>query len=141
MSAGQQQDVQRVQAADDVGAGELAAEQEERDPGADDRDALDHAVDDAEAVAGEQVIGERVAGEAPAIARMNSDEADDPVDLARLAERTGEEDAQHVQAIEATNSSAAQWWTWRMNRPPRMSKEMSSDELYATDISTPFSGV
>ena len=28
--------------------------------------------------------------------------------------------------IAATNSSAAQWWTWRMNRPPRMSKEMSS---------------
>ena len=42
---------------------------------------------------------------------------------------------------EATNSSADQWWTWRMNRPPRTSKEMSSEELYATDISTFFSGV
>ena len=31
--------------------------------------------------------------------------------------------------MEATNSSAAQWWTWRMNRPPRTSKEMFSDEF------------
>ncbi len=27
--------------------------------------------------------------------------------------------------IAATNSSAAQWCTWRMSRPPRMSNEMS----------------
>ena len=24
------------------------------------------------------------------------------------------------------NSSAAQWWTWRTNSPPRTSKEMNS---------------
>ena len=30
--------------------------------------------------------------------------------------------------IATMNSSAAQWWIWRMIRPPRMSKEMSSVE-------------
>ena len=30
--------------------------------------------------------------------------------------------------IAATNSSAAQWWIWRMSRPPRTSKVMSSVE-------------
>ena len=95
---GQQQDVQRVQAADDRRARELAAEEEERDPGADERDALDHAVDDAQAVAREQVVGERVAGEALGHGEDEQHEADHPVELARLAERAGEEDAQHVQA-------------------------------------------
>ena len=42
---------------------------------------------------------------------------------------------------EATNRRADQWCTWRMNMPPRTSKEMFRDELYATDISTFFSGV
>ncbi|PQM48117.1 hypothetical protein C1Y40_01670 [Mycobacterium talmoniae] len=28
--------------------------------------------------------------------------------------------------IAAANISAAQWWIWRMNSPPRTSKEMSS---------------
>ena len=91
-----QQDVEHVQAADDHGAGELAAEEEERDVGADDRDGLDHAVDDAQAVAGEQVIGERVAGEAGGHGQDEQDAADHPVELARLAERAGEEHAEHV---------------------------------------------
>ena len=95
---GQQQDVQRVEATDDLVAGELAAEEQERRPGADERDALDHAVDDAEAVARQQVVGERVAGEALGHREDEEDEADDPVELARLAECTGEEDAQHVHA-------------------------------------------
>ncbi|MBG9887282.1 hypothetical protein ABE10_12235, partial [Bacillus toyonensis] len=94
----EQQDVQRVQASDDLGAGELAAEQEERGPGADQRDALDHSVDDAEAVAGEQVVGERVPGEALGHGQDEQDEPDDPVQLTRLAERAGEEHAQHVDA-------------------------------------------
>ena len=29
-------------------------------------------------------------------------------------------------SIAATNISAAQWWIWRMIRPPRTSKVMSS---------------
>ena len=60
--------------------------------------ALDHAVDDAQAVAGEQVVGQRVAGEALGHGEDEEDETDHPVQLTRLAERTGEEDAQHVQA-------------------------------------------
>ena len=28
--------------------------------------------------------------------------------------------------IEAANNKAAQWWTWRTNRPPRTSKLMLS---------------
>ncbi len=42
--------------------------------------------------------------------------------------------------IEAENISAAQWWTWRTNRPPRTSKLMSRVDAYAFDISTPRSG-
>ncbi len=95
---GQQQDVQRVEAADDLVARELPAEQQEGGPGADERDALDHAVDDPQAVAGEQVIGQRVAGEALAHGEDEEDEADHPVELARLAERAGEEHPEHVHA-------------------------------------------
>ncbi len=47
----------------------------------------------------EQVVGERVIrGEALGHREDEEDEADDPVELAGLAERTGEEDAQHVHA-------------------------------------------
>ena len=60
--------------------------------------ALDQAVDDAEAVAREQVVGERVSGEALAHREDEEGEPDDPVELTRLAERSREEDAQHVQA-------------------------------------------
>lgn len=95
---GQQQDVQRVQASDDVGTGELSAEEEERGPGADQGEALDHAVDDAKTVAREQVVGKRVAGEALCHREDEEDEADHPVELTRLAERTGEEHAEHVHA-------------------------------------------
>ena len=42
--------------------------------------------------------------------------------------------------IDAANSSAAQWWTWRTNRPPRTSKEMSRAVSYARDIWMPLSG-
>ena len=97
-NGGQQQDVQNVESPDDVRAGELAAEQQVRDPGSDDRDALDHAVDDAKAVAREQIVGKRVAGEAFGHREDEQHETDHPVDLTRLAERAGEEDAQHVQA-------------------------------------------
>ena len=42
--------------------------------------------------------------------------------------------------IAATKISAAQWWIWRISRPPRTSKVMSSVEAYASDIWTPLSG-
>ena len=42
--------------------------------------------------------------------------------------------------IDAANSSAAQWWIWRTNRPPRTSKEMFRVVSYARVIMTPLSG-
>ena len=39
--------------------------------------------------------------------------------------------------IDAMNSSAAQWCICRMNRPPRTSNEMFSDDSKAADISVP----
>ncbi|MNW67358.1 hypothetical protein D3C74_459360 [compost metagenome] len=36
------------------------------------------------------------------------------------------------------NSSADQWWIWRMSRPPRTSNEVCSVEAKASDMSTPF---
>ena len=39
--------------------------------------------------------------------------------------------------IAATNSSAAQWCTWRTNSPPRTSNEMCRAEAYALLMSTP----
>ncbi|MCY1236508.1 hypothetical protein D9M72_491650 [compost metagenome] len=91
-----QEDVQHVEPADDDRTGELAAEQEERDVGTDHRDRLDDAVDDPQAVAGEQIVGERVAGEACRHGEDEQDAAHHPVQFAGLAERAGEEHAQHV---------------------------------------------
>ena len=42
--------------------------------------------------------------------------------------------------IDARKNSAAQWWIWRISRPPRTSKLMSSVEAYASDIGMPTSG-
>ena len=42
--------------------------------------------------------------------------------------------------IDAANSSAAQWWICRTNRPPRTSNEMFSAVSYARDMLTPRSG-
>ena len=78
------------------GPGELAAEHERAQIGADDRYRLDDAVGDAKAGAGEQVVGKRVAGEAFEKTERHEPDADEPVRLTRLAERTGEEDAAAV---------------------------------------------
>ena len=48
----------------------------------------------------------------------------------------------HMCTVMATmNISAAQWWIWRISRPPRTSKEMPRVEEYASDIVTPWSGM
>ena len=91
-----QQHVRDVEPRDDQLARELATEHEERHVGADDRRCLHEAVGDPHAGAREQVVGQRVAGEALEDAQDQQQRADDPVDLARLAERAGEEDAHHV---------------------------------------------
>jgi hypothetical protein len=56
--------MQNVQARDDVLAGERAAEQEEREVGADYRDLLHDALEDPQAGAGQQIVGQRVAEQA-----------------------------------------------------------------------------
>ncbi len=91
-----QQDVDGEQPRDDVGARELPAEHEELQVGADDRDGEDRALHEADAGAGEQVVRQRVAHEPVEHAEEQQQRAEDPVDLAGLAERAGEEHAQHV---------------------------------------------
>ena len=76
--------------------GELPAEEEELDVGADDGDRADDAVGDPQPGAREQVVGQRVAGEALEDAQHEQSETDQPVELAGLAERAGEEHPQHV---------------------------------------------
>ena len=93
---GDQQDVQHVQARHDVLAGELSAEQEHVDVGADDRDRLRHALGDPQAGAGQQVVRQRVPEQALQDAQREHAEADEPVQLAGLAVGAGEEDPQHV---------------------------------------------
>jgi hypothetical protein len=94
--ARQQQHVDDVEPREDLGAGELAAEQRPLRPRADHRHRQRDARGDAQARAGQQVVGQRVAGEALERADEDEHQADDPVGLARLAERTGEERAEHV---------------------------------------------
>ena len=94
--AGDEQHVGDEQAGDDRLAGELAAEDEERQVGADHGDRLHDAVDDAQAVARQQVVGQEVAGETGQQRDRGEHRAQIPVQLARLAERAGEEHPEHV---------------------------------------------
>jgi hypothetical protein len=91
-----QEDVDDEQPLDDVGRGELSAEGEEGGPRADHRNRESDGVRDAQPGAGEQVVGKGVAGEAVHDGQHEQRHADDPVDLAGLAERAGEEDAAEV---------------------------------------------
>ena len=91
-----QQDVDCVQARDEIGAGELSAEQQERHPCTDHRDRLHDAAGDLQTGAGEQVVGQGVAGEAGTQSHRGEGDADDPVELTGLAESAGEEHAEHV---------------------------------------------
>ena len=91
------QHVHRVEGGDDV-AGKLTAEHEERQPGSDDRDAEDDAVNDAQARAGEHVIGQGITGPAADQTQDEDQEDDHPAQAARLSERAGEEHAQQVHA-------------------------------------------
>ncbi len=42
--------------------------------------------------------------------------------------------------IATTKTSAAQWWVCRMSRPALTWNEMSTTDLYASDIFCPWSG-
>jgi hypothetical protein len=88
--------MQDIKTSDDLGAGELCSDDEERDPRADHRDREHDRVRDAQACAGEEVVGQGVAREALDHAKCQQRYADEPVQLTRLAERAGEEDPEHV---------------------------------------------
>ena len=77
-------------------AGEVAVPDQHRQLAADERDRQDDAVGDGQAHAREQVVGQRVAGEALDDAQRHQRDPDEPVDVARLAERAGEEHAHQV---------------------------------------------
>ena len=62
----------------------------------DDRYRQHDRVGDAQAGTRQQVVGQRVAGESFDDAEHEQQQADEPVELARLAERAGEEHPQHV---------------------------------------------
>ncbi len=93
---GDQQHVGYVEPRDDHVAGELAAEHEERHVGADDGSRLDQAVRDPQPGARQQVVGEGVAREPLEDAEEQEHAADHPVQLTRLAEGSGDEDADQV---------------------------------------------
>ena len=97
MSGRDEQDVHRVEPADDVGAGPLAAEDQVRQALADERQGEDDGVGDAQPGARQQVVGQRVAGEPGGEGEEQQQHADDPVDLAWPAEGAGEEHPRHVQ--------------------------------------------
>ena len=90
------QHVQDEEARDDRRAGEVAAEEEEREVGADERDREHDRVRDPDTRARDEVVGQRVAEEAVHDREDQQREPDRPVELARLAEGAGEEDARHV---------------------------------------------
>ena len=108
-------------------AGELAAEEEERRLGADQRDRADQAVDEPEAGARQQVVGQGVAGEALDQAERRAA----PTPISQFSSRglrkaPVKNTRSMCTIIAATNSIAAQWWIWRISRPPRTSKLMFS---------------
>src|SRR5690606_40915923 len=90
-----EEDVEDVEPGQDLRARELPTKYRRRRPRADHRDREHDRRGDPQAGAGEGVVGERVAGEALEEAEPEQQQADDPVELTRLAERTGEEDPEH----------------------------------------------
>ena len=94
--AGNQQHVDDVHPRHDVVTGERPAEQEERQVGADDRDALQDALEDPQAGAGQLVVGQRVTEKSLDEPQREQRDPDQPVDLAGLAVGAGEEHPQHV---------------------------------------------
>ena len=76
---------------------ELAAERERREPRPDERHGQQRRVGDPGAGAGQQVVRQRVAREAFGDGEDEQPEADQPVQLARAAEGSGEEHAAEVE--------------------------------------------
>ncbi len=94
---GDQEDVNRVQPADDPLAGPFAPENQIGQVLADEGDRQQDPVHDPQPRAGEQVVGKRVAGESGSERQHQQRAADHPVELAGPPERAGEEDPTEVQ--------------------------------------------
>src|ERR1035441_10116876 len=75
---------------------EVAAEEEEGRVAADERDRLDDRERDPDARSRDEIVRERIAEEAVEDREDEKGRAHDPVELAGLAECSGEEDAEHV---------------------------------------------
>ena len=90
-------DVQRVEMRDQLRSGKIVGAVEHgRRPLPHERHGQRDAVGDAQADPGKVVVRQRVAGEAGQRREDEHRHADHPVELARPAERAGEEDARHV---------------------------------------------
>ena len=89
--------MQHIEPLNDHCSGELVSEEEVGHPHTHHREGLDHAIDDAQTVSGEEVIGQAVAGEAFCHSEDKEKESNNPVQFTRLAESASEEHAQHVQ--------------------------------------------
>ncbi len=94
--AGDQQDVQGVEPGHDVVPGILAAEGEEAQVRAGDRDRQHDPLGDPQPGARQQVVGERVPGEALQQGQQEQRHAHQPVDFTGAAEGAGEEHPQQV---------------------------------------------
>ena len=81
---------------DDRVTREVAAEEEEGRVAADERDRLDDRERDPDARSRDEIVRERIAEEAVEDREDEKGRAHDPVELAGLAECSGEEDAEHV---------------------------------------------
>ena len=92
-----EQDVHGVDARDEAGRGEVAAEQQRGELRADQRHGLGDRVGDAQAGARQQVVGQRVAEHAIDADQDEQAQPDDPVQASRTAVGAGEEHAQQVQ--------------------------------------------
>ena len=88
----QHHDVEDVQAADELAGREVATEHEVGQPRTQERDGQDDRVHDPKARSGQQIVRQRIAGDPGRQRHQQQAHADQPVDLARPAERAGEED-------------------------------------------------
>ena len=89
--------MEHVETGDDVVSWVLAAEDERRQVCPNDRDGEHATLNDPQARPREKVVRQRVPGVAPDDAHHQQTEADQPVELSRCAECTGEEDAYQMQ--------------------------------------------
>jgi len=105
-------------------------------PGADDRDRADEAVDEPEAGAESRSSGSEYRRSLDQCHRQQAD-ADEPVDLTRLAERAGEEDAEHVHRRRGDEQHGGPVVDLAHEQAATTSNDNVSVDWYASDIGMP----